>query len=253
MKKVNALLISGWGTSAAVWDPIIPVLEQAYQIDVIEPPWLPAGQALGSMSAVDDYIESLAQRMSEDTTLIAWSLGGLLALRLAVRFPNKAKRLVLIASTAYFPCDQGGVNGIDRSWLNSFCERFKSAPEKTLQRFMTLQVKGEQQAKPCLRLLQQLCTVSEYDMDECEAGLMLLSTLDVRDELTQVVQPVRIIHGQNDAVLPVAAGKHLAAVLHSHCHIIADAGHVPQLSHSAAVAEAICQPWTESLSHYSKN
>ena len=250
MKKVNALLISGWGTHAAIWDPIIPVLEQAYQIDVIEPPWLAAGQALGSMSAVDEYIDALAGVMREDTTLIAWSLGGLLALRLAARFPDKVKRLILIASTAYFPCDEAGINGIDRAWLDSFSQRFVDAPEKTLQRFMTLQVKGERQAKPCLRLLQQLCTVSEYNMDECRAGLMLLSTMDVRAELAQIGQQVRVIHGQNDAVLPLAAGQNLARYFSTDCHVIVDAGHVPHVSHPEAVAEAILQPWVKSQSHH---
>lgn len=250
MKKVNALLISGWGTHAAIWDPIIPVLERAYQIDVIEPPWLPAGQVLGSMSAVDDYIDALAQRVAEDTTLIAWSLGGLLALRLAARFPNKVKRLILIASTAYFPCDEGGINGIDRAWLDSFSQRFLAAPEKTLQRFMTLQVKGEQQAKPCLRLLQQLCTVSKYNMDECRAGLSLLSNMDVRAELAQIGQEVRVIHGQNDAVLPLAAGQNLARHFNVSCNVIVGAGHVPHVSHPEAVAEVILRPWVESQSHH---
>lgn len=250
MKKIDALLISGWGTHAAIWDPIIPVLERAYQIEVIEPPWVAAGQALGSMTAVDHYIDTLAQRVDANTTLIAWSLGGLLALRLAARFPSKIKQLVLISSTAYFPCDEGGANGIDRMWLDKFCQRFAAAPEKTLQRFMTLQVKGERQAKPCLRLLQQLCTVSEYNMDECRAGLMLLSTMDVRAELAQIGQQVRVIHGQNDAVLPLAAGQNLARYFSTDCHVIVDAGHVPHVSHPEAVAEAILQPWVESQSHH---
>ena len=242
MKKVKALLISGWGTQAAIWDPIIPVLERAYQIEVIEPPWVAAGQALGSITAVDHYIDTLAQRVDANTTLIAWSLGGLLALRLAARFPSKIKQLVLISSTAYFPCDEGGANGIDRMWLDKFCQRFAAAPEKTLQRFMTLQVKGEQQAKPCLRLLQQLCNVSQYDMDECEAGLMLLLRMDVRPQLKQIKQQVRVIHGQNDAVLPLAAGQNLAQYFNTKCSVIEGAGHVPHLSQPEAVVDAILQP-----------
>jgi len=96
-----------------------------------------------------------------------------------------------------------------------------------------------------LRLLQQLCTVSKYNMNECRAGLMLLSTMDVRAELVRVGQQVRVIHGQNDAVLPLAAGQNLARYFNTDCQVIIDAGHVPHVSHPEVVAEAILQPWVE--------
>jgi pimeloyl-ACP methyl ester carboxylesterase len=79
-------------------------------------------------------------------------------------------------------------------------------------------------------------------MDECEAGLMLLLRMDVRPQLKQIKQQVRVIHGQNDAVLPLAAGQNLAQYFNTKCSVIEGAGHVPHLSQPEAVVDAILQP-----------
>jgi len=70
-----------------------------------------------------------------------------------------------------------------------------------------------------------------------EAGLAILRSADLRAVLSEIQQPTLVIHGEQDAVTPCAAGEALAQALpDARFHQIAGAGHAPFLTAPDAVA-----------------
>jgi pimeloyl-ACP methyl ester carboxylesterase len=59
------------------------------------------------------------------------------------------------------------------------------------------------------------------------------------DPLYEVTTPARVFHGEDDAVVPVAAGRELAAVLPRGEFTAVDGGHLAFVEASAAVTDAM--------------
>ncbi|MFC1735415.1 alpha/beta fold hydrolase, partial [Candidatus Hydrogenedentota bacterium] len=50
----------------------------------------------------------------------------------------------------------------------------------------------------------------KFDVGDLVQGLDYLSTSDFRAELTQLTMPALVIHGSDDAIMPVSCGQYLA-------------------------------------------
>ena len=65
-------------------------------------------------------------------------------------------------------------------------------------------------------------------------------TIDLRSAVPQIRQPVRLLHGAGDTLMPVAAAEWLADTLpDGRLSIFADAGHAPFLSRPQDCASLI--------------
>lgn len=64
--------------------------------------------------------------------------------------------------------------------------------------------------------------------------------LDLRPDIARIVQPTLLIHGSEDALVPLADAEWLAAHLpSSRLHVLHGAGHVPTVTRPLEVADAI--------------
>ena len=72
------------------------------------------------------------------------------------------------------------------------------------------------------------------------AGLAVLHDEDLRDEAAASDLPAAVIHGARDALVPAGAGRWLATTLpFARYTEIAEAAHLPFVSHCADVAQAL--------------
>ena len=63
---------------------------------------------------------------------------------------------------------------------------------------------------------------------------------DLRADLDDIKQPTLILHGEADAIVPLAEARRLAAALpHAHLSIVPRAGHVPTMTYPQVIAGAI--------------
>ena len=71
-------------------------------------------------------------------------------------------------------------------------------------------------------------------------GLELLRQVDLRQHLAKITMPTLVVHGSDDAIIPIAAGRYLAATLpQALFHEVRDCGHVPFRSAVAPVSAAL--------------
>lgn len=237
--KNSLLLLTGWGSTHHVWDRIIPALLTSDQIVNVIPPWMANSQIGASLGDLDNYVDTLAASISTPRDIIAWSMGGLIAIRLANRHPACVNKLVFISSSPQFvdPASTS-TTAIDPHWFSDFRHQFQRQPEKTLRRFQSMLVAGDKHAREVLRHLRSEAQVCDFDFNECRLGLDLLEQ-DFRQDLISINHPFCFIQGLNDSVLNAHAIEVFSQQIHAELILLEATGHVPQLSDPELLAAHI--------------
>jgi len=174
-----------------------------------------------------------AQLPDEPCTLVGWSLGGMLAMEIAQRFPGRVAALALIATTPRFAAAEAWLHGCDQAILAAFEEAVASASPRALNRFFALMLHGDALSRSDYNQLARQAVDRTHPVTAAglAAGLELLATMDLRHRLPPADMPLLIMHGEQDAIVPVAAGRWLAEQLPAaHVHFADACGHAPFLS-----------------------
>lgn len=238
MKK-EILIFTGWGTTCDAWKSIIPALSMRYQVNCHSPSWSCDNTMKSSLLDFDQYIAEIAAKLNNSVFVLAWSMGGLIALALAKQFPHLIDKICFVSSVPTFVDRDNQDVGIDYDWYQSFRQQYKQQPLKTLKRFLALQVQGDAFAKATLSEMKNIFPIESYDLDECTHGLELLSNLSFKEDMMSLKCETYFIHGKNDAVVNWQSAKHASEMSNSPIYFINNAGHAPQLSHAQDVLRFI--------------
>lgn len=239
------VLLHGWAMTPAAWAPVRAALARAPAFA----PALPghAGQAAAAGVGIEAWADALAPTLPQGAVLVGWSLGALVALALARRHPARVARLVLIAGTARFVAAEASADeptaepwpGLAAATVAAFRSSFRSSPQATLRRFLALQCLGETDRRNTHEVLTGALDTLERP-EALAAGLDLLASTDLRGELADVLQPCLLLHGEHDALMPLAAAHCLARALpNARLQVLDGSGHALPLSRSVECARAI--------------
>ncbi len=210
----NILTLSGWTQPA---DALVHTLDlpMAAWVDYSDYPDREASFA------------ALARYRQADC-VVGWSLGGQLALQAIAAGVLAPKRLVLIAAPYQFVSNAQFAGGMDPTTYRLFRASYASDPARTKQRFHALIAKGDREAKQVMGMLGH-----HWDVENTSRWLPWLDQLG-RDSLIDVplvqLPPTILIHGENDAIVPLAQSETLQEKLpHAILHRWEEAGHAPHL------------------------
>lgn len=233
-------LVHGWGMNARVFDALAAQLADEFDVRAYDLPGHGGREALPD-NALAAWADDLAHALPDGATLVGWSLGGQVALRAALDYPEKIARLVLLAATPKFLAADDWQHGMAPHDLDAFADALRAEPEKTLLRFLSLQTRGMAEQKTMLHALRESLFATPQATDAAlAAGLVILRDTDLRDEVRRLTQPALVVHGVLDTLTPPGAGAWLAATLPRAQHVeIGRAAHAPHLSHASEVAAAI--------------
>ncbi|MDR0780291.1 MAG: alpha/beta fold hydrolase [Pseudomonadales bacterium] len=233
-RKTPLFFLHGWAMTPAVWQPLIEALATGKSDFEIHAPALPGhdGNAAESASNLTAWADALAPGLPSGATVIGWSLGALLALELARTRPERVERLILFSVTPRFVSAPDWPHGLDTTVVASFTDGYLSQPNQTLRRFLALQTLGDPSRRQLLPQLEAAAVPhGGYPLPALADGLKILAESDLRLLLTEIRQPVRLVHSSDDALMPVGAARWLAAALPRACLTeIERCGHAPLLS-----------------------
>jgi len=244
------LLIHGWGMHGGMWGGVLEELATKYRVLAVDLPGHgysrieDAGLRIQSRnSALDAIVDQLAAQFSDigPLTVCGWSLGGQVALRWAMRYPEQVSRLVLVSSTPCFVQREGWPCAMAAQTLAAFSEALQQNYLQTLRRFLSLQLRGSEQERELLAVLRSnLLGRGEPDLAALQSGLMILRDCDLRDVLAEVRQPALVIAGERDTLTPLPASQYLAEQLpDARLAAIKGAAHAPFLSHPDEFVEQL--------------
>ena len=180
-------------------------------------------------------LHPIADALPADTPdcSIAWSLGGLQLLS----SPIAHRPLILLSSTARFCGDTTGWPGLPAANLRALKKLFRRDPALALRQFHRLC------AGPTLSeadLQQRVQTSLDLGLTALDYGLHLLETLDARASAPALQNPVLLLHGAQDQVIPVATAEATARLLpRARLIVHSDLGHDLPLQAPAWVAAHI--------------
>ncbi|NMG55353.1 alpha/beta fold hydrolase [Aromatoleum aromaticum] len=235
MNRPDLVLLHGWGLGPQVWSALTPYLPAGLRVHT--PPLPGHGGTPAHSPTLEAWSDALLPELPDRAVVCGWSLGGLVALDLARRYPHKVARLVLIGTSPCFVtrADSAGSpwpHGLAAATVAGFIDNFAHDPAATLRRFVALQALGDARRRTVSNALNAALVNSEKcDRDMLATGLELLADTDWRAALDDVRQPVQLIHGAGDALMPVAAAEWLATRLpDARLARFDDCGHAPFLS-----------------------
>jgi pimeloyl-[acyl-carrier protein] methyl ester esterase len=240
MLEPTLVCLHGWGLHGGIWAETAAALPRNLSV------FTPDLPGYGSVARVSPYTaetlaDALAAKLPTGAAVCGWSMGGMLALALAARHPDKVSRLVLVATNPAFVSRPDWSHGLAPEVLAGFAQALGADYKATLLRFLSLQARGGDQARAVIeRLRGSVFLRGEPAAETLAAGLDLLREVDLRDAVGQVRCPVLVVHGAYDMLCPPQAGHWLAERLpNARLALHARAAHAPFLSHPDWFADAL--------------
>lgn len=227
----QVVLLNGWGYTANLWSGLRR--EAGMEALLVAEPCQNA-------HSIDEWADQLADDLPANSSIIGWSLGAMLALCLAKRHPDRVGRMLLIGATPCFVAKRGWAYGLAATVVAQFQADFAQNPQRTLKRFLALQVFGDQARASVTPKLGANLSTDESSINELECGLRILTTTDLRQSLPDTCIPCTLVHGDNDSIIPLAAASYLQQRLPGSRLIVRErTGHAPLITEEAFLAALI--------------
>jgi pimeloyl-ACP methyl ester carboxylesterase len=249
------LLLHGYGDSCQGWRRVIPALATDHRVIAIDLPGFGRSRRPRSSGGLIDhysvFFSELAATMGvEHATVVGHSLGGAVALTLALEQPNAIDRLALIAPAGLGdappwwwhaiagtyvnwqamlqlpnPLAKGVIRGTMRSFLTQRLVYDPRQLEHLIEDFVDKHG-GRKQLAELIGTGRSL--ISGYDgslLERARRGLPM---------------PVSVIWGSQDRLAdPAHAGAFAASVPHAEVHLLERCGHYPQMEFPMRVNELL--------------
>jgi len=228
----DLVLLHGWAMHSGIWGSVRDALAQHFRLHLVDLP----GHGLSPAcepGTLEHLTGIVADILPERCLLGGWSLGGQIAMQLALRQPERIEKLILISTTPCFAWQNDWPSGMDRKLLQLFLENLKLNYATTINRFLTLQMSGDRDAGKILsQLRKSFFQRAEPNPAALEKGLKILQHSDLRGCVGDIRQPVLIMHGDNDVIThPAAAGWMHQQLPQSQYVKFEHCGHAPFLSY----------------------
>ncbi|MDF2682133.1 MAG: alpha/beta hydrolase [Brevibacillus sp.] len=225
------LWLPGWGMADELWDPIRSRFPSCRHI-------IPDFSQVTRPDEFMAMIEKEIGRISHYSLIVVgWSMGGMLAQRLAARYTVIG--LVLISTTGRFiRSREERSKGWPEAYLSRMQRGLAEDRERVMEAFyLSILTERERLEKKCsFHVMGQ----NEWTQEALMAGLSYLREEDCRPFSPAIFCPTTIIHGKDDTVCPVAAGEELAACIpEATCIQIEDCGHAPLIFHPEIIKLAV--------------
>lgn len=228
------VLIHGYPLDSSIWGEAVPLLEEHF--DLIIPDVRGFG---GSATTTDMYtmtdlasdIKSLLDELDIPSAFVAGhSMGGYLALALAASYPEQVRGLALVSSQTAADAPEGKQKRYDTA-------------KQIAEQGIGVVVEG---MAPKLSADARLQTFARELMakQKPQAYMGTLMAMAEREDTLSMLAmgtfPLTIVHGDADALIPVAKAREVASVAsRAHYVELAGIGHLPMLESPQAVADAL--------------
>lgn len=178
----------------------------------------------------EDYLELLDQRGSSAVDLVGHSLGGLIAVQMMILRPEKFRKAVLL--------DPVGLRGVvfDDSMYDAF-KQMAASRELTGQVILSTIRDGGASLPP------EFKDSIINDAHKAVRGigtsvLEILKTVNLTEAAAKIQTPVLIMHGEHDAIIPLADSEHMAQTLpNSQLEILEDGAHCWNVENAPAFVQ----------------
>jgi len=204
-KGKTVLFIHGFGEDSHIWDDIITILKDKYQLIIPDIPGTGASDLLpGENVSIADYADAMHAILIEEKistiTVIGHSMGGYISLAFAKKYPSVIHALGLFHSSAY--ADDEAKKETRRKAINVIKEKGAMAFLKTA--IPGLFADAEKSKAHIDLLLERARSFSPEALIQYYEAM--IARPDTTDVLKNIQQPVLFILGEHDKAIPFEQG-----------------------------------------------
>lgn len=234
-------LLHGFTQTSASWAPLLPALTPSHEVVAVDLP------GHGGSVQVDLDLSGAAAAVAQQVgraAYVGYSMGGRVALRLALDHPDLVERLVLIGATAGIDddeerrarrrADEDLAVAVETDGVEAFVDRWLAQPL-----FATLSV---QQADRASRVANTASGLAS-SLRRCGTGCMDPPWWPELAALGRRSTPVTVVAGARDAKF-MTLGRRLAESIGASATlvVVGEAGHACHLEQPERVAQVITGP-----------
>lgn len=236
----NLLFIPGWATDSQIFFQQFEYFKAKLGILLVDL------MAEESSTANLDYSENVVNLINQlnlkNIVVIGWSLGSLVAIKLANIIPERVSSLLLISATSKFISEKNYSCGQPLASVRQLKKSLKKDYETTLNRFYSQMFSSNEKERgyEALFIDNVLPRMKMVTQNRVAQGLDYLINTDYRHALSHLTCPVIICHGQDDIICPVGSAYYLERnIPNSKLVIIDNCGHIPFLTYEAKINSLI--------------
>lgn len=245
----DVVMLHGWGMHSGVFEELSSSLARRYTVTTVDLPGHGRSSHEACPENVAEMADSVLKSIPRKAAIVGWSLGGMVALELAMRSRSDITALVLLAATPRFVIAEDWPHATGEKVFDDIAASLTSDWRGTLDRFLALQALGTPGAREQVRRLRErLFEHGEPHPRALQVGLEILRRTDLRAGLAAVECPALLVLGERDRLVPAqVAGDLQARVAGLRAEVIRSAGHAPFVSHSEQCEEIISAFLAEAL------
>lgn len=222
------VLIHGWGMSSIVWQQWLSVIRPHCNVTMIDLPGFGFSEKSTTYD-LDLLVDAIVEKAPEKAIYLGYSLGGMLAVTIASRYPERVSAVITFASNIRFVADEEWPFAMESSVFDNFYSSTKANSEKALKRFAGLQVGGASNERELLKLIRakQENNSAQVLID----ALTLLAEMDNTAAIENLTPPSLFVFAENDQLVPVSAAEKMQEQHPESVVILDDAPHCLFISH----------------------
>lgn len=231
-KKFKIILIHGAGSNRLCWHTSLRRLF-GYQVIAIDLPGHGNSKDGIGFHSIQDYsdrvIEFLFKSETYQSILVGHSMGGAIAMNIALHFPQLIAGLCLISTGANF------------NFSHHFLDTMKN-PSTTQAALEELEKRGFSKCASS-SIVNQIMR----GLRQVRSGVLLgdwnaCANFDIKNEIKNISVPTWISVGADDQLTPISCSRYLAhQISNAKLHIIPDAGHMVILEKPQEINQGILQ------------
>lgn len=234
------VMIHGWGMHSGMWMQARDLLSQHFELHLVDLP------GMGHSETLDVYnlhtvAEKIADEIPSNAYVLGWSLGGLIATKIALMAP--IKKLILVSSTPCFVARDDWQQGMPSDVFESFFAGAMQDYQGTMNKLLALIAMGSGNARSTSKVLREALRLRPGPNQQGLLGALdILRTEDLRADLPSLEIPTLLIHGALDKLASLSSAEWMAKTLPDvQLLALQSAAHEPFISHPELFSQKVTE------------
>lgn len=235
------LMIHGWGVNSEIWTSLVDELKLFVTVYVVDLP------GMGGSTSISPYtLDNIAKEIKANVpikkcNILGWSLGGQVAMYLAIKMPEFVEKLILMSTTPCFVEKIDWPYGVNKQFFLNFEIEAKKNLNDTLMKFFLIQTIGINDSKKMMKFLKnEFIELRDGNKSGMQSALNVLKEVDLRNDVKKIDKLTLIIIGDKDRLTSTKASVWLYETIKgATLKEIKGANHMPFISHKETITASV--------------
>lgn len=235
------LMLHGWGVNSEIWTSLVDELKLFVTVYVVDLPGM-GGSTLISPYTLDNIAKEIKANVPiKKCNILGWSLGGQVAMYLAIKMPEFVEKLILMSTTPCFVEKIDWPYGVNKQFFLNFEIEAKKNLNDSLMKFFLIQTRGINDSKKMMKFLKkEFIELRDENKSGMQSALNVLKEADLRNDVKKIDKLTLIITGDKDRLTSTKASVWLYETIKgATLKEIKGANHMPFISHKETMTASV--------------